>query len=180
MDTITLPREDAEAYALGMFINKHVNQLKDFYNCEYNGQQILAYMQKHRIPKSIGGYEKAFSALQQAGALLTSVAARQTMSNEEYSRHLTWHGVEIYDPTFGNSLGKKWPEEVKEWDCVEKPSDIGRVGRAVGLPSDVVFPNAKRYRPSRSEYAMWSPEKLRVWCEQNGYTGNIPDDAFRD
>jgi hypothetical protein len=90
-------------------------------------------------------------------------------------------GFETFDRTTGKSAGWKWPDELTEHDITEKPSDVGRTGKfAVPFPADKIFPKAAGYRPTRGEYAMWSPAKLRTWQEANGYVDHIPAGAFRD
>jgi hypothetical protein len=174
---IELSREAATQLEVATFLLKHKD---DYYNCDRNEKTMTTYMDKHRIPRTVAGHEKAWAALNSAGQLLNSVAARQTMSNEEYQRHLEWHGVPVYDKTFGHCIGKKWPEELKDYDLTKKPSDVGRVKGRGTRPAEEIFPKAERYRPTRAEYALWPADKLRVWVETNGYMNGIPANAFSD
>jgi hypothetical protein len=175
-----LSPEAAERYEAESWMRvKHPNP-DEFYPCSQNANALNEYLKKHRLKVTVNNLERAYLALKAEGRLLNSQGARQTMPQAEYKQSLEEHGIECFDPTFGHSLGKKWPEEIKPTDLTVKPSDAGRVRGSLSRSAEEVFPNGQRYRPSRAEWASWPPAKLKAWMDLNGYTGNIPDKAFAD
>jgi hypothetical protein len=184
--TTTLRPEDLsfearEHYEAGVWQREMHPDSNDFYPCKANATAMLEYMKEHRLTRVVKNFERAFQHLKAAGMLLNAQGARMNMPDAEYQEQLTRFGVEVFDPTYGKSLGRKWPEEVLPSDVTEKPSDAGRVwGMTPPRSAEQVFPNGKRYRPTRAEWSQWAPDRLQAWCELNGYTDEIPDNAFRD
>ncbi|HLV86637.1 MAG TPA: hypothetical protein VKV39_06635 [Candidatus Sulfotelmatobacter sp.] len=143
----------------------------DFYQCTFNADTMLSWLQNHRLAKTYENFKKAFKALSAEGKILSKPAARAEMSMQEYNDQLQSQGVTIYDRTTGRAMGKAFPDEVQPGDLTEKPSDVGRVSGSWNQSAALreVFPNAAGYRPTRREYASWSAEKLRAWNEANDF-----------
>lgn len=157
--TITLSAPAAIRYEAETFIERH----PEYEVCDENFKAIGDYMDKHKLPLTHEGFEKAYSALWNSGKVKmrpSFEAMLPHLTHEETQEYLEKNGVAMVDAN-GQFAGYGMPTKGFRMSAVDSK---GRQPNGLPLPVESKqLQHDLKNPPTKAEFQSWGAERTREY-----------------